>query len=84
MISEEQIEKFRREMLPKYMEMAEKLKHNKCITKIFEVHYIDKSELKQCSKCKQWLPMEEFKFGRTYCRTCEKIRVVMRQKKSPQ
>lgn len=84
MISEEQIEKFRREMLPKYMEMAEKLKHNKCITKIFEVHYIDKSELRQCSKCKQWLPKDEFYKDRTYCKTCEKVRAVRHIKENPQ
>lgn len=84
MISEEQIEKFRREMLPKYMEMAENIKNLKLATKTIEPVLINQSELKQCSKCKQWLPKDVFYKDRAYCRTCEKIRVAMRQKKSPQ
>ena len=70
MNTEEQIERFRREKLPEYMELAKKP-----IEKVVkEVLYT--CNMKQCPKCGEWLPITEFYKGKYICKKCYKIQAI--------
>ena len=75
MNKEEYITQFREQMLPKYIELAEDEPY---LPPRLEKIYI--SNLRECSRCKQWLPLLQFHGNRTYCRTCEKIQTIKREK----
>ena len=69
-----EIATFRSEMLPKYVAYVEN-PNNKVIL-------MSKKNLKQCAKCGEWLPKTEFYHAnRNYCKKCEKIQVIERNKK---
>ena len=74
---EEQIAKFRQEMLSKYIKYA-----SEPITKIISKAEVYKTNLRQCSRCGEWLPVSEYYGSHIACKKCENIQNYERTKRN--
>lgn len=72
MINQEEIERFRREKLPEYIEYVKtKPKIETRVIYTSPVNYVEHIERRKCNKCGKWLPTTEFYDKYHICKACK-------------